>query len=423
MPGTVTREGAGDWEHSAHPPPSLITDLLAGSGVRIDGDAPWDLQVHSSELYRRVLAAGSLGFGEAYMDGLWDCSQLDELFNRLLRARIDSRVRRLPRLRLLGQVAWNTLLNLVINRQSRRRAFQVGREHYDIGNDVFEAMLDPTLSYSCGFWGHARDLAGAQRDKLAMICEKLALQPGERLLDIGCGWGGLAEHAAREHGVEVLGITVSREQQALARARCRGLPVEIALRDYRELQGRFDKIVSVGMFEHVGPKNYPGFFRIIGERLAPGGLALVHSIGASETNAATDPWIDRYIFPNGKLPSAPQVTAALEGQLALRDWHEFGADYDRTLLAWWRNFDAAWPGLKARYGNRFYRMWRYYLLSCAGTFRAGRSQLWQLVLSHPGERSDYRSCRPRAPWSPGAATGCGRRRQHAGAGPALRGAP
>ncbi len=396
MPGTVTREAASDWKPSTHPPPPLIAHLLAGTGVRINGDAPWDLRVHSPELYRRVLAAGSLGFGEAYMDGLWDCSQLDELFNRLLRAGIDDRLRRQPRLRLLSQVAWNRLLNLVINRQSRRRAFEVGREHYDIGNDMFEAMLDPSMTYSCGFWGHAEDLAAAQRDKLAMICEKLELQPGERLLDIGCGWGGLAEYAAREHGVEVLGVTVSREQQVSARERCKGLPVEIDLRDYRELAGRFDKIVSVGMFEHVGPKNYAGFFRIVEERLAPGGLALVQSIGASRTNVATDPWIDRYIFPNGKLPSASQVTAALEGRLALRDWHEFGCDYDRTLLAWWQNFDAAWPGLEARYGDRFYRMWRYYLLSCAGTFRAGRAQLWQLVLSRVGERPGYRSRRPLA---------------------------
>ncbi|MHA7816970.1 MAG: cyclopropane fatty acyl phospholipid synthase [Pseudohaliea sp.] len=394
MPRALARDSAGEWEHAAHPPPRLIAGLLEGSGVRIDGDAPWDLKVHDPEVYRRVLASGSLGFGEAYMDGLWDCSRLDELFNRLLRARIDDRLRHLPRLRLLTSIGWNRLLNLALNRQSRSRAFEVGRKHYDIGNDVFEAMLDPSLSYSCAYWGQAGSLADAQHDKLAMICAKLRLGPGERLLDIGCGWGGLAEHAARHHGVEVLGITVSREQQALARERCAGLPVDIALRDYRELQGRFDKVVSVGMLEHVGPKNYGTFFRVVDEVLAPDGLALVQSIGASHSHAAGDPWIDRYIFPNGKLPSAAQLTAALEGQFALRDWHEFGADYDRTLLAWWRNFDAVWPALAARYGERFYRMWRYYLLSCAGTFRAGRSRLWQLVLSRADEQSDYRSWRP-----------------------------
>jgi cyclopropane-fatty-acyl-phospholipid synthase len=392
MPETVARQGARNWRDSTAP--ALIAHLLAGTGVRINGDAPWDLHIHSPEVYRRVLASGTLGFGEAYMDGLWDCAELDELFHRLLRARVDERLRRLPRLKLLAHVAYNRLLNHVVNRQTSRRAFQVGREHYDIGNDVFKAMLDPTLSYSCGFWGHATTLAAAQRDKLTMICRKLELKPGERLLDIGCGWGGLAEHAAREHGVAVLGITISREQQAHAQTRCDGLPVEIALRDYRELEGRFDKIVSVGMFEHVGPKNYAEFFRTIKKHLAPGGLALLHSIGSGQTHAATDPWIDRYIFPNGKLPSARQVAAALEDRLALRDWHEFGADYDRTLMAWWQNFETAWPTLTASYGRRFYRMWRYYLLSCAGTFRAGRSQLWQLVLSHIGERPDYRSWRP-----------------------------
>ena len=396
MPDGTTQGSAADYQRAA-PPPDLFARLLEGAGVEVGGQAPCDPQVHSPELYRRVLAAGSLGLGEAYMDGLWDCDQLDELFNRLLRADIDKRLRQLPRLSLLGSIAWNRLLNLATNRQSRRRAFQVGREHYDIGNDVFEAMLDPTMTYSCGYWERAERLADAQRDKLAMICEKLELSPGERVLDIGCGWGGLAEFAARERGVHVLGVTVSREQQSRARERCAGLPVEIVLRDYRELHGRFDKIVSVGMLEHVGPKNYAGFFHIVDSLLDADGLALVQTIGSSRTLTTTDPWIDRYVFPNGKLPSATQLTTALEGRLALRDWHEFSADYDRTLLAWWRNFDTAWPTLAARYGDRFFRMWRYYLLSCAGTFRAGRSQLWQLVLSHAGERTDYRSIRPLTP--------------------------
>jgi cyclopropane-fatty-acyl-phospholipid synthase len=375
------------------PPPRLLAELLDGSGVACNGPAPWDLRVHDAATYRQVLSRASLGLGEAYMEGLWDCDQLDEMFNRLLRASIDDRVRHLPRLHLLASVFANVLANQFMNRQSRSRAFEVGRRHYDVGNDVFEAMLDPTLSYSCAYWERADNLADAQRDKLELICRKLQLQPGERLLDIGCGWGGLAYHAAAHYGVMVHGITVSREQCTLAQERCSGLPVDIALRDYRDLTGEFDKIVSVGMFEHVGPKNYATFFDVAARLLAPDGLMLLHSIGSSSTNGASDPWIDRYIFPNGKLPSARQITTALEGRLTLRDWHEFGADYDRTLLAWWDNFRAAWPRLRQSYDERFFRMWKYYLLSCAGTFRAGRSQLWQLVLTQPGRRGDYRSLR------------------------------
>lgn len=389
------REGARQTGRVA--PPRLLADLLHGTGVQINGDAPWDMQVHERRAYRQILAHASLGLGEGYMDGLWDCEQLDEMFNRLLRAGIDTRIRHLPRLRLLATVGANALANLLFNRQSRARAFQVGREHYDIGSDVFEAMLDPSLCYSCAYWEAADTLADAQRAKLDMICRKLDLQAGDRLLDIGCGWGGLAAYAAEQFGAQVYGITVSRAQQELAQQRCAGLPVTIALRDYRDIDGRFDKIVSVGMLEHVGPKNYRDYFRRVERALAPDGLVLLQSIGATTTNATTDPWIDRYIFPNGKLPSARQITQALESQLALRDWHEFGADYDRTLIAWWKNFDRAWPQLCERYSRRFYRMWRYYLLSCAATFRADRSQLWQLVLSRPGERRGYRSWRPAEP--------------------------
>jgi cyclopropane fatty-acyl-phospholipid synthase-like methyltransferase len=254
----------------------------------------------------------------------------------------------------------------VQNRQSRRRAFQIGKRHYDIGNDVFRAMLDPSMSYSCGYWKDADTLEAAQRAKLDMVCRKLELAAGERLLDIGCGCGGLAEHAARHYGVEVLGTTVSREQQDLAEDRCRGLPVTIRLQDYRELDGSFDKIASMGMFEHVGPKNYRTYFRIVARLLADDGLMLLHTIGDRISHTGNDPWIDRYIFPNGVVPSARQITTAFEPWLVLEDWHNFGPDYPRTLMAWWDNFSAAWPGLdRHRYDQRFYRMWQYYLHACA----------------------------------------------------------
>jgi cyclopropane-fatty-acyl-phospholipid synthase len=378
-----------DTGHRSTAPPESLRRLAAEAGVRFNGSAPWDIQVHDPEVYRRILAQGSLGFGEAYMDGLWDAEALDELFSRLLRIDIDSRLVGRGRLRLLGAALRHRLFNL----QARHRAFQVGERHYDIGNDVFTAMLDSSMSYSCGYWERADDLEDAQRAKLDLICRKLQLEPGERLLEIGCGWGGLARHAAAYYGAEVTGITVSKEQQALARERCAGLPVRIELLDYRELQGQYDKLVSVGMFEHVGPKNYGVYFDTAARLMKDEGLFLLHTIGNHVTVPALDPWIDAYIFPNGKLPSAQELAQAVEGRFLIEDWHNFGADYDRTLMAWWRHFDAAWPRLEARYGKRFYRMWKYYLHCCAGLFRSGQGQLWQLVLSRRGRQAVYRSVR------------------------------
>lgn len=369
--------------------PAVLRELADEAGITINGDAPWDIQVRDARLYHRILTKGSLGFGEAYVDGMWECERLDQLFDRLLRIDAEEKLGSWARVRLFGEVLRHSLFNL----QSDRRAFQVAEQHYDIGNDVFAAMLDPTMSYSCGYWDGAGSLVEAQQQKLDMICRKLELKRGEVLLEIGCGWGGLARFAAERYGVEVVGITVSKAQQELARARCAGLPVAIELLDYRELDRKFDKIVSVGMFEHVGPKNYRTYFDIAHRALKNDGLFLLHTIGSAVTVAKTDPWIDQYIFPNGKLPSAREIAAAVEGRFLIEDWHNFGADYDRTLMAWWANFDAAWPELEARYGRRFYRMWKYYLLSCAGFFRSRQGQLWQVVLSKPQRAPVYRSVR------------------------------
>ncbi len=369
--------------------PQVLVELLEGAGVRFNGNNPWDIQIHDAEVYQRILTQGSLGFGESYMEGLWSCLRLDSLFDRLLSSEIDRRVKHMNRARLLASILRHKLLNL----QSPKRAFQVARQHYDIGNDIFEAMLDESMSYSCAYWEDAENLSQAQQQKLRLICEKLQLRPGERLLDIGCGWGGLAQYAAANYGVEVLGITVSREQQQLARKRCADLPVQIDLVDYRALKGRFDKIVSVGMFEHVGLKNYSTFFNSVRNLMSHDGLFLLHTIGNYRATANTDPWIEKYIFPNGKLPAARQLSAALEGGFVIEDWHNFGQDYDRTLMAWWENFERAWPTLHARYDDQFYRMWQYYLLSCAGFFRSRQGQLWQLVLSSRKRREVYRSIR------------------------------
>lgn len=371
-------------------PPRALARLAAEAGIEFNGDRPWDIQVYDKDVYKRIFRGGSLGFGEAYMDGLWSSEQLDETLTRLIRI---GAAERLPGLAVL-RAALAQVEDRLLNRQSRRRVFQVGRRHYDIGNEIYRAMLDPTMSYSCGYWRGAHTLEEAQRDKLDLICRKLELVPGERLLDIGCGWGGLAEHAALHFGAQVLGVTISREQLRLAVERCRGLPVELRLLDYRALEGRFDKIVSVGMFEHVGLKNYRTYFRKAAQVLADDGLMLLHTIGSSLSVRGTDPWVHRYIFPNGAVPSLPQLGASIEPWLVLEDWHGFGLDYDRTLRAWWRRFDAAWPQLQGGpYDQRFYRMWKYYLHLFMGYFRSRRGQLWQLVLSKPGRQALYRAPR------------------------------
>lgn len=378
--------------HRGRHPPAPLARLLEAAGIEPGGSRPWDLQVHDARLYGRVLREGSLGLGEAYMDGWWDCPAPDQFFARLLSLDADRELPGLGGLAMRLQALRHRLWNL----QAARRAFQVGEAHYDVGNDVFECMLDRRMIYSCAYWEHATDLDGAQQDKLEMICRKLGLRPGMTLLDIGCGWGGLAAYAAERHGAEVTGITVSREQMALARQRTQGLPVTLQLMDYRSLRGRFDRIVSVGMFEHVGPKNYDAYFGHARRMLHPQGLFLLHTIGCHRPQPATDPWIDRHVFPNGKLPAASELAQALEPHFVLEDWHNFGLDYDRTLMAWHENFERGWPALSRRHDERFHRRWRYYLLCCAGFFRSRQGQLWQLVLS-PRERSQpYRSVRLRS---------------------------
>ena len=362
----------------------VIENILGGAGVRINEDRPWDIRVKNPEFYSRVLAGGSLALGESYVDGWWDCTALDQFFDKVLSARLDRKVEK--SLDLL----WIVIRSKLSNRQRPSRAFEIGKRHYDTGNDLFSVMLDKRLNYSCGYWDKATTLEEAQEDKLHLICRKIGLAPGMKVVDIGCGWGGFIRYAAETCGADVLGITVSKEQVRMARERCRGLPVRVELMDYRDLEGTFDRIVSVGMLEHVGERNFRTYMQTLHRCLAPDGLFLLHTIGANNSVRDTDPWINKYIFPNSMLPSAKQIATATEGLFVLEDWHSFGPDYDKTVMAWHRNFIDNWDRLKDAYGERFYRMWTYYLLSCAGAFRARRNQLWQIVLSKKGLREGYR---------------------------------
>lgn len=366
---------------------SVIRRLLQRADVQIGGDRPWDLHVHNPAFYHRVMGGGVLALGESYVDGWWDCAALDQFIDRVLTAGLRHSLRLPIRDRL------HILLAYVTNRQRRSRAFEVGERHYDLGNDLFELMLDARRTYSCGYWKNATTLDAAQEAKLDLICRKIGLQPGQRVLDIGCGWGSFIGYAAEKYGATATGITVSREQAAYVRERYAGLPVEVILQDYRDHAGTYDHIVSVGMFEHVGPKNYRTYMEVVHRCLKDGGLFLLHTIMSNVTGHTIDPWTEKYIFPNGILPSPQQIGTAAEGLFVIEDVHNFGAYYDPTLMAWHENFSNGWSRIADRYGERFYRMWSYYLLTCAGAFRARRNGLWQVVLSKKGVPGGYTSVR------------------------------
>jgi len=365
----------------------LIQGILAPSGITLNGENPWDIRVNEGKFYRRVLSGGSLGLGESYMDGWWECGRLDEFFARLLPTAPEEKIKK--NLRLLARV----LAAKVMNSGRRSKAFQIGEKHYDRGNELFKHMLDRRMVYSCAYWKEARDLNEAQEAKLDLICRKLRLKPGDKVLDIGCGWGSFARHAAENYEAEVVGITVSKEQVFLGRELCRGLPVEISLEDYRDIKGKFDHVVSVGMFEHVGYKNHRTYMRKVHDCLKDKGLFLLHTIGTDVSRIAGDPWTATYIFPNSLVPSMKQVSAAIEDLFVIEDVDNLGRYYDATLMAWFNNFDGNWDKLKGLYDERFYRMWKYYLLSAAGAFRSRCLQVWQIVLSKKAAPGGYEPVR------------------------------
>lgn len=357
----------------------VCVELLAGAGITIGGPAPWDIQVHDDRVWSRVLRDGTLGAGEAYMEGWWDSPALDQTLYRL------QGVNAVDTLRDNWMIVPHLIRARMLNLQTMRRAFGNGQHHYDIGNELYEAMLDRRMLYTCALWSTgAQTLDDAQDAKLALVCEKIGLRAGMRVLDLGCGWAGFAAYAAERHGAEVVGYTVSQEQVRFAKERYGHLPIDIRLDDYRHATSTFDAVVSIGLMEHVGPKNYRGYFELVDRCLAPGGVAFVHTIGGNRARPHMEPWFDRYIFPNAVLPSLAQLVTAMEGLFVAEDVHNLGEDYDPTLMAWFARFDAAWPRLRGKYDDKFYRMWKYYLLASAGSFRARAQQLFQIVMTRRG---------------------------------------
>ncbi|MFL6622611.1 MAG: cyclopropane fatty acyl phospholipid synthase [Sulfurifustis sp.] len=366
-----------------------LEKLLATVDVRIDGDRPFDVRVTNDAFFERALAGGFTGIRNAYVDGLWEAERLDELTYRVM-----SRGVTLPYADRLS-LAWAAAIARLQNLQNKTRSLEI-RRHYDLGDDLFRAMLDKRMVYSCAYWQDAANLDEAQEAKLDLVCRKLNLRRGMRVLDIGCGWGSFIKFAAERYGVTAVGITLSLDQARLGAEMCRGLPVEIKVQDYRDLARgaeRYDAVVSIGMFEHVGYKNYPAFMRIARACLKPDGLFLLHTIGGNLSQVSFDRWMSENIFPNAMLPSIKQIASAAEGVFVMEDWHNFGVHYDKTLMAWYDNFNRTWPTLKDKYGERFYRVWKCYLLTCAGSFRARENQLWQIVFSPSGAAGGYTSIR------------------------------
>lgn len=362
---------------------------MRSADVKINGSRPWDIQVHNENFYNRVLSEGTLGIGESYMDSWWDCDELDEMMSRLLKAGAEKAVSK------NWVTAIHVLKSKILNLQTKSKAKKVTEEHYDIDDNLYMAFLDPYNQYTCGYFKDVdkSDLNKAQENKMDLICRKIKLRSSDRVLDIGCGWGGLAKWISEKYGCEILGINIADGQVEYAKKHISSPRVEIRNMDYRDvpklIDGKFDKVVSIGMVEHVGPKNYRSFFEVVQKVMKPDGLFLLQNCGLDVSRSTIEPWIEKYIFPHGSIPSPVQLTMAFEGLFVLEDWHNIGAHYDSTLMAWWRKFDQAWPKFKEQYGNRFYRMFRYYLLSCAGSFRARDMQLHQTVYSPKGVPGGY----------------------------------
>lgn len=369
---------------------NFIKTMLSDANILVGRD----IFVHDEDIFLDWVNRGMLAIGESYMAGKWEAIiPLDVVLTRLLQLPI-AKKRKLFK-------AWNSKLIALcahlFNYQSPSRAGIVGAHHYDIGNDFFKLWLDPNMQYSCAYFRGLTDLTDldkAQEQKLHLIAKKLHLEPGMRVLEIGCGWGGLACFLAKHYGVHVTGITISNEQLKGARewAEREGVSnlTSFEYCDYRKMTGQFDRVVSIAMLEAVGYKNMDHYYSVIERCLKDNGLALVHSIAANRSlRVPNQLWILKYIFPNGFLPSIAQMCLFTERKLVIEDVHNLGPDYDKTLMCWNQRFQAHCKNGTIVRPTVFNRMWEFYLLYCAAGFRARTIQLTQIVYSkNRAERYD-----------------------------------
>lgn len=370
-----------------------LEEELQKIDIIVNGKRPWDIQIHDKRAFNRIIADGSLGLGETYMEGWWSCQAVDVFIYKLLYFKFNERIKSNIKLMLYYAVS------KFLNKQTKKRSKKVVDLHYNLDNELFRLMLGETMSYTCAYWKDATTLDKAQANKHNLICRKIGLKPGDKILELGCGFGGFAKYAASHYGCEIVSVNISKSQLDYANEICKGLPVKFYLADYRDINLynpnhiEFDKVVSIGMCEHVGHKNYKLFMDVVNQNLKKHGLFLLHTIGYNCLVESGEPWLDKYIFPNSLLPSIQGLGKAIDEHFVMEDWHNFGAYYDNTLLAWHDNFTQNWDMLKNRYDEKFFRMWTYYLLLCAATFRARKTELWQIVLSKDGLLGGYESHR------------------------------
>ncbi len=369
---------------------SLQVEFPDGTVYRTSPDATPSAQIvlHNWRVVRRLLVKGDMAIAESYMDGDWSSDTLPQLIDLGL-ANLDAfQPNRFTAglIKFVGHLRHKRNAN-TLEGSRRNIAF-----HYDLGNDFYKEWLDPSMTYSSALFDeNETDMDVAQLRKYRSLADSLGLKPGDRVLEIGCGWGGFAEVAAREYGVNVLGLTLSEEQKRYADARMQraGLAtqVEIRLQDYRHVRGEFDKIVSIEMFEAVGEENWPVYFEVLNQRLTPGGRAALQIItidhGLFQTYRRRIDFIQRYIFPGGMLPSHEALASAIDGEgLTLERRAFFGLSYAKTLAQWRERFVAAWPRIaKQGFDQRFRRMWMFYLCYCEGGFRTGRIDVGHFLIS------------------------------------------
>jgi len=372
---------------------TLDVTLPDGRSIRLGGMEPGPsaaMTLYNYGFASRLLNGGDIGIAEAYLHGEWDTPDLTQFLylfcvnHDLIQAMLGDK----PLMRFVQTVRhW-------FNRNTRRQARRNIYAHYDIGNAFYSAWLDPSMTYSSAlFEDDTTDLTAAQNNKYRRLAEAIDLQLGQKLLEIGCGWGGFAEYAAKTYGAKVVGLTISKEQRDFAQARIQdaglGEKVEIRLRDYRDERDQYDRIASIEMIEAVGEQFWPKYFSQLRDRLLPGGLAGIQAITIQDSLFQTYrrevDFIQRYVFPGGMLPS-PQVLKALGERFGVPVIREriFGQDYAKTLAIWRSNFRAAWPHLMpSGFDDRFRRLWEYYLAYCEAGFLSGNIDVRQVVFAKP----------------------------------------
>ncbi len=367
--------------------------IFARAGIRLfrhlssANARPADVIIHDPRFYRRVLFGGNLALGNSYIEGWWDAQRVDMTLHKLLRSGV------FMKWYVRGHNQFvNWLRSRVLNLQTINRSRRVVERHFDIGNELYEGMLDRNMQYSCGYWKGAQTLDESQINKMKLISDKLGLQQGMCVAELGGGFGGLSKFMA-ERGCSVSLWNISHEQVNFAREFCAGLPVTIYEDDYRNAYGTYDRVVAIGLCEHVGHKNYRRpFFETVHRILKEDGLFLMQTIGATHRGFETEAWLNANIFPNSALPTMTRLARAFEPLFVLEDWHNLHLDYVQTLRAWRSNFHESWTELTEafpeKYDVRFKRMWDYYLNFAIGLFTSRAINISQFVFSKGGLRVD-----------------------------------